>query len=175
MIRNYVDLFVRSQLPNGELPLIAGANQPSEGMALMMHPMRTAIWMAQYALWTKDTDYVRAQIVPVLLKYRDYWKGRNNPDGLVVVRTKAGSSQMEQTWIDWSSNEWQTNFRPGPGGDSVLVPWNLLYAEFLEVWPRCSTMWRQPPACRRQRTSVTGALPTAGMRTADSIWTGGTG
>jgi len=47
MTRNYIDLFARSQHPNGELTLIAGSEMPSEGMALMMHPMRTAIWMAR--------------------------------------------------------------------------------------------------------------------------------
>jgi alpha-L-rhamnosidase len=130
MTRNYIDLFTRSQHPNGELTLIAGSEMPSTGMALMMHPMRTAIWMERYGLWSGDPDYVKTQIVPALLKYRDYWKGRNNPAGLVTIGAKEGGGPMEQTWIDWSSNAWQTDFKPGP--DSVLVPWNLLYVRFLE-------------------------------------------
>jgi alpha-L-rhamnosidase len=129
MARNYIDLFIRSQHSNGELTLIAGSEMPSKGMALMMHPMRTAIWLARYGLWSSDPEYVGKQIVPALLGYRDYWKGRNNPAGLVTVGAKE-NGQMEQTWIDWSSNAWQQNFKPG--SETVLVPWNLLYVRFLE-------------------------------------------
>jgi hypothetical protein len=126
MTRNYIDLFTRSQHPNGELTLIAGSEMPSKGMALMMHPMRTAIWMARYGLWSGDPEHVKTRIVPALLKYRDYWKSRNL-DGLVVLGAKA-NGQMEQQWIDWSSNNWQADFSPG----GLLVPWNLLYVQFLE-------------------------------------------
>jgi len=149
MIRNYIGLFTRSQHPNGELGLIAGSEMPSKGMALMMHPMRTAIWMARYGLWSGDEGYVKSQIVPSLLKYRDYWKSRSNPEGLVTVGAKEGG-QLEQTWIDWSSNAWQADFKPG----GVLVPWNLLYVRFLED---LAVLLDEPEAaaCRAEAKTIT--------------------
>ncbi len=152
MQRNYLKLFVEAQFPNGEFAMVAGSGQPSSGMAIMSIPMRMAFWLAEYGYWCEDYSYYQQQIIPAVLRYREFWKARMNEDGMLPVsRRTGGNPGQEAVFVDWSSNTAQGDFKANER--TVYVPWNLLYAGFLDrlaVETAASGMAAEAEAARQE-------------------------
>lgn len=130
MIRNNLDFFARSQAGSGEFPQLAGSGPASEGFIYLQ--LNTAEWMAEYGGWCDDPAYFRAEFLPALERFHSYWRARENQDGLITLKTNPKDSRaMETTWVDWASENWKSDFKPGP--QSLLLPMNLTYAHFLET------------------------------------------
>lgn len=93
MLRYYFDLFAKSQtlIGTGRIPAAATADNPGNHF---IHPVRTAIIMAEYGFWCKDEKHYREVVIPMLKKFIAYLKGRTDNQGLISV------GQGESTWVD---------------------------------------------------------------------------
>lgn len=124
MLQYYMNLFCKAQAKDGALPeRIGGDHGPA-----IAHPIRTAIWMAEYGLWCGDTEHYRSVMLPALERYLDYLKARSDSRGLLTLN-------KEIDWVDHVT---------GRKNSDIPTPVNLLHVALLDRAARTFEAYGKP-------------------------------